>query len=622
MSRPGTAGGGIGYTHAQSMSRSQLMNPSQQTQDIKSAAEPAAILLEEMSKSAAFNKDVQSPNDYSGRYAIFQQKRDKSRNEIAPPFAANAKLPAFLKYARQVLKFSAYYKESVTESVLEKTRVHKCEIFYYIENDTVEIVESKQENSGMPQGIYCRRQKIESLNVNSFKLGGSIEVYSRRFYIIDANASTKKYVVANYQWQPNDLITLPWPTDAYTESNALKMMREAGAGEGVDRGRKMHEMKEFMEVQLGKPTSMSDLGAFLSIGSKTLTFDVIWDDTSRLYGDVRSFKLLYFLADDTIEVLPINVKNDGRASFPKLLKRGKVPKNPAFAPESNFYTWRDFTIGSVVNIYSRPMQVVGADASTRKFYAEKGFNVGNNAQINVFHDSAYARETNVTRQIPPYNGFGSEEDSLRSCTGGIKPTPPKKNFHYDKRGLVLRFNARLVSRLSEDKNRRFVIQSFLEDDTTSIREPPIRNSGVIGGNFLRRQKNVKPNGETYLPRDFHVGAILEFSSHKFVLLNADEYTYRLMETEEFPHSIFEALIPKLQQYKHAIQMYFVTEYKGQGIIAYEDLRACLSHVKLKVKNQEIITIWRKIDKQNKGKVSFTKLLKAIDGIPLNVRMAV
>ena len=67
--------------------------------------------------------------------------------------------------------------------------------------------------------------------------------------------------------------------------NHAKMIRETGYGIGVNRNRKMHEMKEFMEAQLGKPTRLSDLGSFLKSGNKTLGFEIIWDDTNRLVFD-------------------------------------------------------------------------------------------------------------------------------------------------------------------------------------------------------------------------------------------------------------------------------------------------------------------------------------------------
>ena len=39
---------------------------------------------------------------------------------------------------------------------------------------------------------------------------------------------------------------------------------------------------------------------------KVLRFDCVWDDTSRLYGDVLQFKLHYFLSDDTMEILQVS----------------------------------------------------------------------------------------------------------------------------------------------------------------------------------------------------------------------------------------------------------------------------------------------------------------------------
>ena len=61
-------------------------------------------------------------------------------------------------------------------------------------------------------------------------------------------------------------------------------------------------------------------------------------------------------------------------------------------------------------------------------------------------DSTGRRE----REVPPYNGFGSEEDSLCSCMG-LLPKPPRRDFikfmEKDRHGLdsnVLRFLARWV----------------------------------------------------------------------------------------------------------------------------------------------------------------------------------
>ena len=244
------------------------------------------------------------------------------------------------------------------------------------------------------------------LTINDLKLGASVVIYSRTFHIVDCNDSTKRYVRENYGWGAGDLQVGEYPEDQFSITNHAKMIRETGFGVGINRNRKMHEMKEFMEAQLGKPTSKSDLGSFLRSGNSTLCFEVVWDDTDRLYGDVKFFKLYYFLADDTTEIVPIHFKNDGRDQFPKLLKRMKLPLQPN-NPATSHYTWRNLMIGGTVNVYSRKMLITKADGFTRNFYMEKGTPL----QGDLVLDRGV--EVDFKREVPPYNGFGSEEDSLR-----------------------------------------------------------------------------------------------------------------------------------------------------------------------------------------------------------------
>jgi len=520
-----------------------------------------------------------------------------------------------------VLLFYGYYFEDIIESNMESKRIHRCEIFYYTEDGSIEIIECKQANSGMPQGSVLRRMKATKrgggyISINDLKMGGSVvEIYARGYTIIGCNDSTLRFVRANMNWTEDEMKQGDWPEDEFIKKNREKMMRETGAV-GVNRNRKMHEMKEYMEALLGKPTAMSDLGSFLESGNKTLCFDIVWDDTERLYGDVRLFKLCYFLSDDTLEIVPVHTRNDGRDQFPKLLKRSKVPKDIR-NPEGPKYTWRDFRIGGIINVYQRAMTIAKADKFTRDFYASKGMHIGNNIELVRGPDVKYER------QIPPYNGFGSEEDSLRSCTGSIRPGVPKKHFHYDKRGHVTRFNAKLLTNKLDDKVRRFVVQYYLEDDTVAVREPPLRNSGIVGGQFLRRQPMKHSDGTKVLSSDLYVGAILNLNCHKFLIMDADEGTYRLMESDpqNFPLSDWEALHKLLREYRHYIKAYFIKESSNGNDrpIDFQGLKACMNAVGLdRLKKQQLITIWRKIDRRGKGKVSWMKLVKVAENKPIHV----
>ncbi|GMI32057.1 hypothetical protein TrRE_jg13361 [Triparma retinervis] len=519
-----------------------------------------------------------------------------------------------------VLLFYGYYFEDIIESNMESKRIHRCELYFYTEDGSIEIIECKQENSGMPQGNVLRRRKVEKrggefVGINDMKMGGVVEIYSRGYSIIGCNDSTLRFVRTNMNWTEEELRQGRWPDDEFIKKNREKMMRETGTP-GVNRNRKMHEMKEYMEALLGKPKAMSDLGAFLEVGNKTLCFDIVWDDTERLYGDVRLFKLCYFLSDDTLEIVPVHTRNDGRDQFPKLLKRSKVPKDIR-NPSGAFYTWRDFKIGGIINVYQRAMTIAKADKFTRDFYVNKGVNIGRDIELIRGPDVKYER------QIPPYNGFGSEEDSLRSCTGSIRPGVAKKHFHYDKRGHITRFNAKLLTNKNDDKVRRFVIQYFLEDDTVAVREPPLRNSGIVGGQFLRRQPMKHSDGTKVLAGDLYVGGILNLNCHKFLLLDADEGTYRLMENDPatFPLSNYEGLHKLLREYRGMIKGYFVKESSNGNDrqLDFAGLRACMVDVGLgKLKKQELITIWRKLDRKGKGKVSWMKLVKVAEDKPIHV----
>lgn len=65
---------------------------------------------------------------------------------------------------------------------------------------------------------------------------------------------------------------------------------------------------------------------WLFMDKQVLRFYCSWDDRRSLYGDKLPFILHCFLADDTVEVLEVPVKNSGRDPYPMLVKRGRLPK--------------------------------------------------------------------------------------------------------------------------------------------------------------------------------------------------------------------------------------------------------------------------------------------------------
>ena len=93
------------------------------------------------------------------------------------------------------------------------------------------------------------------------------------------------------------------------------------------------------------------------------------------------------------------------------------------------------------------------------------------------------KEEKHVREMPPFNGYGTEEDSIGNCRNVI-PKAPQRDFvkfmAHDRRGLdgqVIRFTVKLVTDVAVDKDRRFILSFYRTDDTLDIFEPPVRNSG-------------------------------------------------------------------------------------------------------------------------------------------------
>jgi len=139
---------------------------------------------------------------------------------------------------------------------------------------------------------------------------------------------------------------------------------------------------------------------------------------------------------------------------------------------------------------------------------------------------------------PPHNGIGTEEDSLGSFLY-LMPKVPKQDFKklMENDGIQLRYLARFVDPQIEDKDRRFIITFYLNNDSVSCFEKFERNSGFIGGKFFERARAKNPaTGEYFRATDFGVGKIIEFNKHKFEIIEGDEYTLQYMRKNFSPEA--------------------------------------------------------------------------------------
>ena len=157
---------------------------------------------------------------------------------------------------------------------------------------------------------------------------------------------------------------------------------------------------------------------------------------------------------------------------------------------ARYYVDADFICGNRINVFGRDMLLTGCDGFTKRFY-QKHHHID---QITV-RQVIEAPKVN-RREMAPYNGWGSEEDSMANCINLVpKKTKTDLSLFLKHTGQVLRFTAKIADPKMEDMDRRFTIAFYLEDDTCMVNETAVRNSGGTGGKFLERGKYKIPGAE-------------------------------------------------------------------------------------------------------------------------------
>lgn len=603
---------GLGTAHEPSPSGTLLY-------DYAFDAAPCATAAMPRIDGALAARDASSFNDLSGRYSIRAQARDRLLRSQGSRRVSPLRPPRLAARDRNVLRFQAYSAEDIEESPVETRRIRRFDIYFYLEDESIEVYETRTANSGMPQGSFVRRHRIprdahtpgaggqlgcvpgaaplDCLTLEDLYVGARVRIYGTTFHVVDCDGSTRRYLLARRGAPP--VAPLPYPDD---DCGLARAGGAAGRGRAARSGTRVAPTASCAAARPRPCLAGSDT---------VLRFACLWDDRQRLYGDLQRFTLQYHLSDGTIEVLRVPSANDGRDRFPRLLRRSPVPKPaPDGAAEGDVYHWRDLVVGEWVLIYGRKLRVVDADASTRSFYAFQGVSQPPPALVAAAEENAAAE-----RLAAPYRGRGFEEESPPSC-GGVSGRParprPTLKKRKEKGGVVLRYAARILSDAREDRGREFVIMYFPEDNSIAVREPPIRNSGIVGGTFLRRMK--APRGAApWTPAAFYIGAAVQIYAHEFRIVDADEYTLRYMEANAgrgFPRSDSDAVRARLAAHADALRRVAFECDDVREKVDASQVQAILRRVGLSLGDQELVTLMRALDKKRTGCTTVGKLLKA------------
>lgn len=245
----------------------------------------------------------------------------------------------------------------------------------------------------------------------------NLNVFERVFRIIDCDDFTRKF----YEYmgvQLNEPEQIPEDNfEQYTIKKEIKIPPPDLA-----------EYKEYNEVKLRGGHPNGGLQKYLENDRKVLSFKIYWYDNS-LEGGINYYTMNFFLADDTIEIKESAKPNSGKDPFPLLLNRRKMPKKPIMShypgmsqKKEEYYTAADLGIGKEIVLYNKVCFIYGCDEFTKHWYKE---NMGiDQVDMQLSLDKA----KKFYQPVPPYNGFGSEEDSLGSVKS-LQPKPPRKDIN-------------------------------------------------------------------------------------------------------------------------------------------------------------------------------------------------
>jgi len=521
-------------------------------------------------------------------------------------------VPAWDALDRHVLRFYGYFKEAVVETNLENYRVRKVVINFFLEDDTCAVSEPREDNSGMPQGTLIRRHKFPGagggyLKAEELRIGSSLGIYGKTFRITSCDPFTREYFahLGIEQDAP-----LPEEVDPFLST------REALKAKPAKQPRTAEKI--FREVMLGGGHINSDMQQFLENDRKVLRFYAVLDDLSTPTFERRPFMLLFFLADDTMEIREMYGPNCGRDNFPIFFRRGKMkrgrivcegPQGPPKKKE-DFVHGNELYVGQTVTLSGNQFLIYDVDPFTRKYFDEE---LGQPLEAKW---DVQLPERAVPRAVtPPYTGYGSWDDSMASVTHLI-PKPPKKDFVklFMNEGKILRFTAKFTDPRPEDQSRLFVFNFHLFDDTLSIHEPPQRNLGIVTGRFCEKGVHMnQQTGEVFKAEDLLPGSTVLVYQHRFEMLDMDEYTRKTLEDPAREHAKFDlaVVMEKIresmrQQFPLVRDIFRRFDTDHDGVLTLLEFKDALAKYGFNLSEQEVIVLMKHFDKRKDGQVSYNE----------------
>ncbi|CBZ53119.1 CG11048, related [Neospora caninum Liverpool] len=407
--------------------------------------------------------------------------------------APTLKLPASDLMEHKVLRFFCFFKSHVDEDKTQNIRVRKCHLYYYLEDDTVQIEEPQIDNSGLRHGTLIKRHRIQNasdptvyISPSDLRIGKEITIYGVTLRMADCDEFTRNWYKqsGNEQPPPEEI-----PQDSFVKMRRLSELHNCKVPMTYD--------KQYREVMLGGGFVNQDMQQFMEKDRMVCRFFASYDDSLSTIFERRLMVILFYLCDDTIEIREHLPPNSSRPHFPVYFRRRKLPKTKVgplgpcdpLLKKEDYFQITDFKVGSVMRMLDVDLFIYDADGFTREYFSAAQCDSLLHEVHNINRGPWLFRRELKTELDPAVNvcielpsppdppvplptGYGTESDSMTS----VKYIVPKQRIEQYKKsneldGKCLRYLAHLLEPLAPgQKKRLFCIEYHLADEQVAITE--------------------------------------------------------------------------------------------------------------------------------------------------------
>lgn len=276
----------------------------------------------------------------------------------------------FLKNDGKVLRFYCVWSDQKMYGEQRPYVLH-----YFLADDTVEVMEIKQPNSGrdafpallrrqkLPKNFsevapdlsrigWQPDQKVQYYSEEDFRIGDTVQVYGRKLLISGCDDFTKNFYVMNFNMKDEDFPKLHI-RDEQESPPTMEPPPHNGFGTEEDSlGSFLYLMakvpkRDFKKLMENDGLNMRFLARFIDPQSEDKN---------------RRFIITYYLNNGTVSIFEKFERNSGFIGG-KFMERARL-KNPS---TGDYYEPTDFFVGAQLTVNQFPFEILEADQFTLKF---------------------------------------------------------------------------------------------------------------------------------------------------------------------------------------------------------------------------------------------------------------